>query len=154
MLWTAQGGIEMEQDGPIQGCKPTVVAMVICDMVLRDERTKNVSLIGLFNQIQGPRVPMLHDRLFVFLSLTDGHGRQAFQLQCKAPDESVIFETRGEVVFNDPLEVTDAFIEIRGLLLPAAGIYTFEFTCGGELTLRRFLVMAPLAPPSIEPSNS
>jgi hypothetical protein len=145
----------MEDSGPIQGCKPSVVAMVICDMVLRDERTKNVSLIGLFNQIHGLRLPMLHDRMFVFLSLTDGHGRQPFSLQCKAPDETVIFETRGEVVFNDPLEVTDAYVEIRGILLATAGLYTFEFTCGGELALRRFLVTTQHAPtPPADPSNS
>jgi hypothetical protein len=144
----------MDEHEPIQGCKPNVVAMVICDMVLRDERTKNLSLIGLFNQIHGVRLPMLHDRMFVFLSLTDGHGRQPFLLQCKSPDEIVIFETRGEAVFNDPLEVTDAYIEIRGLLLPSAGLYTFEFTCGGELTLRRFLVTAQRAPaPPVNPSS-
>jgi hypothetical protein len=145
----------MDDSGPIQGCKPNVVAMVICDMVLRDERTKNVSLIGLFNQIHGVRLPMMHDRMFVFLSLIDGHGRQPFSLQCKAPNEIVIFETRGEVVFNDPLEVTDAYVEIRGLVLPTEGLYTFEFTCGGELTLRRFLVTTQHAPtPPANPSNS
>ena len=137
----------------IKGCKPRAVAMVICDLVLRDEKTRNTSLIGLFNQIHGPRLPMLHDRLHVFVSLTDGHGRQPFSLQCKAPDESVIWETRGEISFENPLEVTDVDVEVRGLVLQTAGVYAFEFDCGGDITLRRFVVTAdapPAAPPPEE----
>jgi len=126
----------------IKGCKPRALAMVICQMVMRDEATKNVSLVGLFNQIKGPGLPLVHDRLHVFLSLTDGHGKQPFRLECRAPDESVVFEAKGEVHFRDPLEVTDLNIEIRGLLFAVAGNYVFEFSCGGELlTMRRFSVV-------------
>ena len=140
----------------IRGCKPRAVAMVICDVVLRDEKTRNTSLIGIFNQIHGPRLPMLHDRLHVFVSLTDGHGRQPFSLQCKSPDESVIWETRGEMVFADPLEVTDVDIEVRGLVLQTTGVYTFEFDCGGDITMRRFIVTAdvPSAAPAEEPPEA
>jgi hypothetical protein len=116
--------------------------MVICEMVMRDEATKNVSLVGLFNRISGPGLPIFRDRLHVFLCLTDGHGRQPFRLECKAPDESVVFEAKGEITFGDPLEVADLNIEIRGLLFPAAGNYAFEFFCGGELLImRRFSVV-------------
>jgi hypothetical protein len=83
---------------------------------------------------------MVHNRLHVFLSLTEGHGKQPFCLQCKAPDDTVVFETRGELVFEDPLSVEDLNIEIRGLVFEAAGNYVFEFECGGEMTMRRFSV--------------
>jgi hypothetical protein len=115
--------------------------MVICERVMRDERTKNVGLIDLFNQISG-RLPLRQDRIHVFLSLTDGHGKQPFCLQCKAPDEKVIFEASGEVDFKDPLAVADLNIEIRGLVFVQAGNYVFEFSCGGEpLIMRRFSVV-------------
>jgi len=125
----------------VKGCKPRALAMVICEMVMRDEATKNVSLVGLFNRLTGPGLPMAHNRLHVFVSLTDGHGKQPFCLQCKAPDETVVLEAKGDIAFEDPLAVADLNIEIRGLVFALPGNYVFEFWCGGELlSMRRFSV--------------
>lgn len=121
---------------------PTAVAMVICDMVVRDEQTKNVSLIGLFNAVTGPKVPLRHDRMYVFVSLTNCHGDYECRLQCKSPDEEVIFEATGKISLNDPLAVADLNLELRGLVFKVPGNYIFEFYCAGELlTMRRFSVM-------------
>lgn len=131
----------------IKGCKPRALAMVICEMVTRDEATKNVCLLGLFNRLTAPGLPMVHGRLHVFVSLTDGHGKQPFCLQCRAPDESVVFEAKGEMAFEDPLSVADLNIEIRGLMFEVPGNYVFEFHCGGELlTMRRFSVVVEKQP--------
>jgi len=121
---------------------PTAVAMVICDMVVRDEQTKNVSLIGLFNAVTGPKVPLRHDRMYVFVSLTNCHGDYECRLQCKSPDEEVIFEATGKISLNDPLAVADLNLELRGLVFKVPGNYIFEFYCAGELlTMRRFSVI-------------
>ena len=121
---------------------PKPLTMVICETVLRDETTKNVTLVGLFNRIQGPQLPLRHDRLHVFVSLTDGHGKYPVLLQCKAPDEKVVFEVAGELDFADPLGAADINVEVRGLVFEAAGNYVFEFYAGGEmLILRRFTVV-------------
>jgi hypothetical protein len=155
MLSAAFCGAEHMTDENFQGCRPRAVAMIICDLVLHDERTRNASLIGLFNEIRGQRLPMLHDRLHVFISLTDGHGRLPFTLQCKTPDDTVIWRNQGEIAFASPLDVQNVDIEIRGLVLPVDGIYTFEFDCGGEVALRRFAVMAgpPAPPPDTDASS-
>ena len=116
--------------------------MVICDMVVRDEQTKNVSLIGLFNAVTGPRLPLRHDRMHIFVSLTNGHGDYDCLLQCKSPDEKVIFSATGKISLQDPLAVADLNVELRGLVFEAPGNYIFEFYCGGELlAMRRFSVM-------------
>jgi hypothetical protein len=121
---------------------PTAVAMVICDMVVRDEQTKNVSLIGLFNAVTGPKVPLRHDRMYVFVSLTNCHGDYECRLQCKSPDEEVVFEATGKISLNDPLAVADLNLELRGLVFKVPGNYIFEFYCAGELlTMRRFSVI-------------
>ena len=124
------------------GAGPEVVAMVICDMVVRDEQTKNVSLIGLFNAVTGPRLPLRHDRMHIFVRLTNGHGDYDCLLQCKSPDEKVIFSATGKISLQDPLAVADLNVELRGLVFEAPGNYIFEFYCGGELlAMRRFSVM-------------
>jgi len=121
---------------------PRALAMVICDMVVRDEQTKNVSLIGLFNAVTGPRLPLRHDRMYVFVSLTNCHGDYECRLQCKSPDEEVIFEAIGKISLNDPLAVADLNLELRGLVFKVPGSYIFEFYCAGELLImRRFSVM-------------
>jgi len=120
---------------------PHALAMIICEMVLRDEQTKNVSLIGLFNTVTGPRVPLRHDRMHVFVSLTNGHGDYDCLLQCKSPDEKVVFEARGQISLKDPLAVADLNVELRGLVFEVPGNYIFEFYCGGKLlTMRKFAV--------------
>jgi len=122
--------------------KPTALAMVICEMVLRDESTHNVSLIGLFDAITAARLPARHDRMHVFVSLTGIHGKHGCILQCKAPDERVVFEAKGEVNVQDPLAVADLNIQLRGIVFEVAGNYVFEFYCdGGLLTMRRFSVV-------------
>ena len=124
------------------GAGPKAVAMVICDMVVRDEQTKNVSLISLFNAVTGPRLPLRNDRMHVFVSLTNGHGDYDCLLQCKSPDEKVVFEARGKISLKDPLAVADLNLELRGLVFEVSGDYIFEFYCGGELlTMRRFSVI-------------
>lgn len=125
-----------------QGAVPKALAMVICDMVIRDEATKNVTLVGLFNTVTGPQLPLMQDRMHVFVSLTDGHGESPFLLQCKAPDESVVFEMKGKFEFKDPLAVADLNIALRGLVFHQRGNYLFDFFCGGELLItRRFSVI-------------
>jgi hypothetical protein len=112
----------------IKGCKPRALAMVICEMVTRDEATKNVCLLGLFNRLTAPGLPMVHSRLHVFVSLA-------------------VFEAKGEMAFEDPLSVADLNIEIRGLMFEVPGNYVFEFHCGGELlTMRRFSVVVEKQP--------
>ena len=121
--------------------RPTALAMVICDAVLRDESTKKPTLVGLFNQVTAPVFPAMHPGMHVFLSLTNGHGKQPFLLQCKAPDDSVVFEAGGEIDLASPLDVADLNIELRGLVFAKEGTYIFEFFCGGELlTMRRFSI--------------
>ena len=142
----------MTENGRNAG-KPTALAMVVCDTVLRDESTKKMALVGLFDMISTPQVPVRHDRMHIFISVTDGHGRMPFLVQCRAPDERIIFEAGGEVEFMDPLAVTDLNIEARGLIFHVQGTYIFEFYCGGELlAMRRFTVVCP--PADTSESNS
>jgi hypothetical protein len=123
--------------------RPTALAMVICDAVLRDGSSKKPTLVGLFNQVTAPVLPAMHPRMHVFLSLTNGHGRQPFLLECKAPDNRTVFETRGEVEFGRPVDVQDLNIELRGLVFEQQGTYLFRFSCGGEFVASRGFTVAP-----------
>ena len=53
---------------------PKHLAMLLCDYLILDAETRNKSLIGIFHRIQALKFPVRHDRMHVFVALTDGHG--------------------------------------------------------------------------------
>lgn len=121
---------------------PQALALVICDLVLRDEKSHNVSLVGLFNAILAGRFPARHDRMHVFVSLTHGHGKIPCRLECTGPDDKVIFRLDGHVEFKNPLGVIDANFELRGVVFPTPGPYVLELSCAGvPVIARRFEVL-------------
>ena len=114
---------------------PTLVAILICDFVIRDERTHNVSLIGIFNTIHAPKFPTVHGRAHVFVSLTDGRGtRQGRLCLVDRETEGILAETLGEIRFPpDGRAVVDMNFELHNIVFPKPGNYAFDFYVEGEL---------------------
>ncbi len=63
--------------------KPKYLAMLLCDYLIMDAETRNKSLIGIFNTINAAKFPVRHDRMHVFVALTDGHGVYSASLKVK-----------------------------------------------------------------------
>ncbi|MGH7144364.1 MAG: DUF6941 family protein [Planctomycetota bacterium] len=130
--------------------KPTVVNMSICDIVLRDQRTNNVSLINLFRQLHTTGLPALHPSLHVYITLTEGHGKYNCELKLLfAADNSLLMSTKGQIDLKDPLAIEDIDFSIHNLRFDREGRYVFEFWCDDFQVGSRFftLVSKPLATP-------
>jgi len=128
---------------------PTLVAILNCDMVIRDEQTHNVSLIGIFNTIHAASFPTVHPRLHVFVSLTDGRGTCQGKL-CLVDRETdqVLAENGGQIVFPpDARAVVDMNFELRNIPLPKPGNYAFDFYVEGELIGSRPFAVVKLEKP-------
>ena len=117
--------------------KPKYLAMLICDYVIRDADTQNKSLIGIFNRITAQSFPVRHDRMHVFVALTDGHGDYKATLQVRKPSGETVLTLDGQVKMPDPLAVAELNFQLRGLVIPEPGRYTVEFSCDGELLVDR-----------------
>jgi hypothetical protein len=118
---------------------PKYLAMLLCDYVIRDADTQNKSVIGVFNSVFAGKFPVRHDRMHVFVSLTDGHGDYKATLRIRPADGKPIFSRDGQLAMKDPLAVADLNFQIRGLVIPEPGRYFVEFLCDGELIVdRRF----------------
>ena len=124
--------------------KPIVLAINICDDIIRDEISKKISLIGLFNRIQSPSFPTTHSSLHVYVSLTNGHKKYKGELRfVSESDDSVIFKTNADVPLQDPLKTLELNFSIRNLKFDKPGNYNVQFCCDGELVgSRRFIVSA------------
>lgn len=124
--------------------KPIALAMVICDTVIEDKKTGKKSLIGLFNSVSSDKVPCIHPRLNVFISLTEGNGDYTGKLKCIYADEGKpLAEISGPVVFTSPHQIIELNFEIRGVPLPKYGNYRFEFFCNDEMLIARKFQLSP-----------
>ena len=117
-----------------QETQPELLAILVCDDVIRDVRTHKFSLIGLFNRISARRFPSRHARLHVFVSLTNGHGTCEAELRCVLRDEDQpVGGMKGKIEFPGPLAVVDMNFDIANLTFPKPGRYSFDFYCSGVL---------------------
>jgi hypothetical protein len=118
--------------------QPQCLALIVCDLVIEDQRSGNKSLIGLFNTITAPAVPA-GKRLFVFLSIGGMDQLVPFTLRLMGPMGQVAEMNMqpGPDKRAEPGAVHDIVIEIPGLQLPQAGAYSFELWQESTLMARR-----------------
>lgn len=126
---------------------PKILAILVCDLVVEDKRSGNKSLVNMFNAILCPRLPARHDRLVVFVQMTNGRGKVPVHLELIGPDNATVLRLDGEGTFADPLTAHDLVFELRGVVFPVAGMYRFQVTAGqGAIADRPFSVVLPSTP--------
>lgn len=106
---------------------PVLLAMVICDQIIREEGTKKISLLGLFNSIHSKKFPCTHRKMHVFIALTEYQGSANCELRLSSDSESPFVKMTGPLNFPDKLAVVEIDFCFNNIPLPAAGIYHFDF---------------------------
>ena len=129
---------------------PVLLAVNICDQVIRDETSKKISLIGLFNQIHATTFPARHPLLHVYVSLINGHKEYEGELRfVNEKDNSIVFSTKGKVPLQNPLQCAELNFAVKNLQFDTPGKYRVEFLCDGSpVGGREFIVSGP--PPMSE----
>jgi len=119
---------------------PECLALVLCEQVIQDLRTKNLTLVNIFNTIAAPfraSRPRQHERLSIFVSLTNGRGNSRGKLIVHDAEGNEVFHGEGDVRFPDPVAVVEMTFDIRGLPLPSDGEYRIQFWCDDSLVGQR-----------------
>jgi hypothetical protein len=119
---------------------PKCLALILCEQVIQDVQTKNLTLVNTFNTIatSSPRGGTVrYPRLAVFVSLTNGRGLGHGKLIIADPEGQEVFHGEGPVVFADPLAVVEITFDIRQLPLTGQGEYRIDFWCNGDLVNQR-----------------
>jgi hypothetical protein len=119
------------------------LSLVLCENVIEDKRTNNKSLIGLFNRITGPTLPLLYPKLCIVVSLTGGRGTVPINIRISSlQNNEEILKLSGEVTFNDSLAVIDLVLECRNVPFKKAGVHAMTVYAGTEQMIveRRFEV--------------
>jgi len=124
--------------------EPKCLSLVLCDQVIEDKRTNKKSLIGLFNRITVDQLPALHPRLFIIVSLCNGHATVPITVTLDSITRpEPIFKMQKEVAFNNPLAVCDLIFELVQTPFKHEGTYAASVYANDKLLLeRRFAVQA------------
>lgn len=122
---------------------PVVLAINICDSVIRDEWTKKVSLIGLFSLITSPNFPCKHPSMHIYMALTGGHGNHEMEVKLvRVEDQQAVMVMRGPVEFANPLQVAEVNLRWENIILEKPGEYSVEVFCDSEpIGTRKFHVI-------------
>jgi len=121
------------------------LAMVVCDSVIQDVKTKKKSLIGIFSQINAVKTPVRHPQLSVFVILTEGNGRYDCELRCLYDrDNRLVMKANGSIEFNSPQQILELVFDLNGPVFPEFGPYRFEFLVEGEPLISRKLTVVEM----------
>jgi len=107
-----------------------VLAINVCDTIIRDEMTHKVSLIGLFSTIWAGSFPCVHQRMHIYIALTGGHGKHKMDVRlADGADGTVAMGMQGCVEFTSPLQVVEVNLEWRRVKFQKPGNYIVEVLC-------------------------
>lgn len=137
---------------------PDLQFSVVCDDV-RQERNGKFILIGLFDLISGPELPIKFPRICVVNRWCGGDGTFKQLTRIVKPDQSTLLTAgRAIPIKLDSIEATMTNIEFFGnLVFPEPGAYWVEILLEGELRLRyplRVVQALPAGPHNPPPPSA
>jgi hypothetical protein len=112
---------------------PNVVGLTLCQQVVTDPTTHNVTLVNVFTRLRCPRFPSPPQPFVVWTTLTDGLGDATISLVVTRLDTlEEITLRRWQMQFSDPLRVIRLTLRIPAFSFAVAGEYQFSLLADGE----------------------
>ena len=114
---------------------PKLNALLISERVIREAETGVFSLIGIFDVLITPTLPLTVPSLVVFAKMTDAEGEYDFELEVVSRNEDeTITEVRQMLrsSVSDPLDNIYIVPELSSLTFPRAGHYDFRLWANGR----------------------
>jgi len=113
---------------------PQCRAIVLCDVIYRDELSKKLILVGTFHTLYTLQLPAVHPLMSVYLALTEGQGAYALKLLIEhVESQQSMFETTGPLTFDNPNQVIEMNVPLNGLRFGAPGAYDVQAWLDHEL---------------------
>src|SRR3989442_14066877 len=99
---------------------PLGIALIICDRVIVDARSSEKTLVATFSKITSPRFPVIHPRISIFVSVTNGRGPTNGRIRCMNESTAKqLFSAEGPIHFKDPLHVVEITFRVRNVIFPS-----------------------------------
>ena len=119
-----------------------VVGLLLCESLIVEEGTHNVTLVNCFTRRKVEQFPSEPHRFIAFAVLTDGLGEVVIDLAIEHLEEGgEIYRQSQTLRFTDPLQEVRFILRITQCSFPAAGVYEINLSADGEsLAAHRFQV--------------
>lgn len=114
---------------------PKVNAMLLCERVIREDGSGLVSLISIFENINGQQLPARLATMFVYAKLTEAQGDYLFKLEViRRRDMKSIAEVQmpEPMTIDDPMVSVDMIMRLDGLSFTELGHYDFSLGANGR----------------------
>lgn len=122
---------------------PIVLSGIVCDQVVVDPETRQVSIIDVVRTISAAEYPARHQRLCFFFELTDGHGEVDLTVklvEVTNTGDNPIFKVSGKVKFEDARQVICQHMSFENVIFPRSGEYRFQLLVSNERLLERRII--------------
>jgi hypothetical protein len=113
--------------------RPTVVGLILCEQVIIEENTRNVTLVNSFSRLRFPSFPASPQQFVVYTVLTDGLGDGTISLVVSRLDTlEDVYAHDWPVEFTDPLRRVRLVMRPTGLSFPEPVRYQVSLLADGE----------------------
>jgi hypothetical protein len=113
--------------------RPSAVGLILCRMVIVEEKTRNVTLANSFQRLAFESLPATPEPFCVYTILTDGLGDIVLDLVVSRCDTLEEIYTRSfQATFRDPLRQLRLWWRVRSCSFPVSGPYEVGLRAGGE----------------------
>lgn len=121
---------------------PTVIGLLLCEQVIIEERTHNVTLVNCFTRCNLAVHPSEQQRFTVFAALTDGFGDIELKLVVQRLEtQEEIYHSSRMLRFPDRLQEVRFLFRVTNCPFATAGFYDIIlFAEGAELARHRIRV--------------
>jgi hypothetical protein len=118
--------------------RPKCVSLVICDQVIEDKQTNTKSLIGIFSTVFANKLPAVHAKMGICVSLLEGNGTWPIQIRLVAPSGAEVIKAEGSETFANERQVRDVVMILLGVTLAEPGDYAVDVLVGGTPVASRY----------------
>ena len=137
---------------------PIGIALIPCDNIIEDIRTRKKSMIGIFSQIHADSFPYTMPAMNILVSMTGCIGEFPCNLICeRIDDRKQIFNVNCDISAKSPLDVVDVVISMKAITFPMPGRYSLKVVVDEiPIMMRPLTVFAKIVktvPPRAQESN-
>jgi hypothetical protein len=129
--------------------RPSAVGLFLCEQVITEKGTDNVTVVNSFSRRAVRRVLSRPFPFVVFALPTDGLGEVELEVTINRLDNlDEVYRAGTTFRFPDPLHAYRCKLRIQDCSFPVAGDYEVNLHAGGEVIARRKLSIVQRSQPS------
>lgn len=122
--------------------KPVVIGLLVCEQVIVEEKTRNVTPVNCFTHQVVDRFPSEVVPFFVLAFLTDGLGEVPLEVKISRLDTmEEVNQRTWSFRFTDPLREVRCIVRVRDCSFPVSGHYQIMLLADNEMIAERKILV-------------